>query len=205
MLAWVSAIRGSVAYASGRGSGHGLSTSHVSGGRSAGSWASRSNRIVVPVRGCPTMKIGRVTGWAATAGFSLRHLTICRRPVRGRMTSRTAISTPRSLSRASETSPSHSRASPSRQVSSSPKSSLPANSHACSTRWSGWNRSALTLSPRRSGRWCARRAPQGCRASAARGSRGADHRCRANGRARSPCRRWRFGRCRRRPGVAPCL
>ena len=36
-LAWVSAIRGSVSYVSGRGTGSGASTSHVSGGRSAGS------------------------------------------------------------------------------------------------------------------------------------------------------------------------
>jgi hypothetical protein len=83
------------------------------------------------------MKIGRVIGWAATPGFSLRHLTICSRLVSGRTMSSTAISTPMALSRASEARPSHSRASPFRHVSSSPKSSLPANSHACSTSRSG--------------------------------------------------------------------
>ena len=48
----------------------------------------------MPVRGWPTIKIGRVTGSAATLGFSLRHLTICSLLVSVRTMSSTAISTP---------------------------------------------------------------------------------------------------------------
>ena len=57
--AWHSAIRGSVSYVAVCGAGTGRSISQLSGARLAGSCAIRSSRIVVPVRGWPTMMIGR--------------------------------------------------------------------------------------------------------------------------------------------------
>ena len=153
-LAWVSAIRGSVSYVSGCGTGQGLSTSHVSGGRSAGSWASRSNRIVVPVRGCPTMKIGLLDLLLGDLGMGLSPLhdlqpilqrahDIQRRDLHAevvearlrRRTLRTAGPTPRATSR-SRRSPRRSRRCP------------PTRRPARSAR-SGSNRSAaLTELPR---------------------------------------------------------
>ena len=63
------------------GAGTGRSTSQVSGARSCGSCASRSWRIVVPVRGWPTMTSGCSIVPAATSGWSRRHaLTASRLP-----------------------------------------------------------------------------------------------------------------------------
>ena len=68
-----SAMRGSVSNVAVSGGGNGRSTSHVSGTRFAGSCASRSWRIVVPVRACPTMTIGGTTSTSAISGCCLRH------------------------------------------------------------------------------------------------------------------------------------
>ena len=62
--ACTSAIRGSVVYVASSGGGQGLSTSQLRGTRKPGSWASRSNKIVVPVRGWPTTTSGRAIGWS---------------------------------------------------------------------------------------------------------------------------------------------
>ena len=96
--AWHSAIRGSVSKVAVRGAGTGRSISQLSGARLAGSWAIRSCRIVVPVRGCPTMMIGRRISWAATAGWSLRQASIRSRLARSVTTPSSATPTPTSLS-----------------------------------------------------------------------------------------------------------
>ncbi len=58
------------------GGGQGRSTSQVSGARWAGSWASRSKRMVVPVRGWPQMTRGRRTSPPATSGWVARQSRI---------------------------------------------------------------------------------------------------------------------------------
>ena len=65
------AMRGSVSYVARSGGGHGCMTSQVIGTRLAGSWASSSCRIVVPVRGRPTMKSGERMSTAAISGWWL--------------------------------------------------------------------------------------------------------------------------------------
>ncbi len=67
------AMRGSVSHVAVSGGGTGRSTSQVSGTRLAGSWASRSWRIVVPVRPWPMITIGGTTSTAATSGCCRRH------------------------------------------------------------------------------------------------------------------------------------
>ena len=69
-----SAMRGSVSYVAVSGGGSGRSTSHVSGARRLGSSASRSYRIVVPVRGWPTMTIGWSIPTSAISGCRRRQL-----------------------------------------------------------------------------------------------------------------------------------
>ena len=117
-----------------RAAGSGWSTSQVSGTRFAGSCASRSCRIVVPVRPWPTMTIGGVTSARAISGWLLvpvddaqpvRQVARgCRRPRPARR-SRSA--------RASLRSASTRRSRPSRQV-SSPRSSSPVDSRAALSR-----------------------------------------------------------------------
>ena len=67
-----SAMRGSESKVAVSGGGTGRSTSQVAGTRVAGSSASRSCRIVVPVRPWPTITMGGTMSTSATSGCAAR-------------------------------------------------------------------------------------------------------------------------------------
>ena len=133
-VASTSAMRGSVSYVAVSGGGHGLVDLPRARRRaSPGSCASRSNRIVVPVRPCPTMTIGGTTSRVPISG--------CAVPVRGDLQPVAEIArelaaddgvaelVERRFARAASRRGVRVRP---RQV-SAPKSESPVASHACST------------------------------------------------------------------------
>ena len=68
IVAWHASTRGSSLPTAASGGGDGNMSSQVSGARFAGSWFRMSCRIVVPVRGRPTMKTGCTTSTWAISG-----------------------------------------------------------------------------------------------------------------------------------------
>ena len=130
-LASLAAIRGSESYVAVSGGGQGCATSHDSGTRVAGSCASRSYRIVVPVRPCPTITMGGRMSPVAIPGRARRSATMPSRLTSCAVISVSTIVRPRSLSAASVARLSSRRVNPSRHD-GSPKSSRPVCAHACS-------------------------------------------------------------------------
>src|SRR5881296_2460901 len=88
------AMRGSVRYVARSGGGQGCITSHVIGTRLAGSCARSSGRMVVPVRGSPTMKSGCRMSCRSISGWRRKVWTIRRRFSSRRTQSARAIRRP---------------------------------------------------------------------------------------------------------------
>ena len=176
-------------------------------GAARGSWARRSNRIVVPGAGLADDEDRPADRLVGDLGMLLAPLDDLKPVLSGRTTSTAAISTPRSLRRASLTSPSHSRSNPSRQavviaeVVAARRSRTPARRARSGSNRSVHSRRRPAAADRVPHlRWLGVVEPAQHDEAAV-----PARRCPASARDRSPWRRWRSARRRRHPGATPLL